>query len=180
MRPFLLFLSSRTYSFEGTRFALLVPFSFSSGGNKLILVLVQSQSGVADKSDSRGNRSIDYFNFASSIQDVSVDSNSVRALVTVSGIHKATDGGVHEDWLPFILRFYLYADSDSIRLVHVRVFPFCSAQFPREREGEPTLLKHLFEYLCKSFSKHFKAKLVNFDATSELLRHPLKTCANIS
>ncbi|KAH8648738.1 hypothetical protein BGZ60DRAFT_520938 [Tricladium varicosporioides] len=85
-------------------------------------LILQSQSGVADNSESRGNRSIDYFNFASKIQDVSVDSNSVRALVTVSGIHQVTDRGVHDDWLPFILRFYLYANSDSIRLVHSLVF----------------------------------------------------------
>lgn len=86
-------------------------------------LVLQSQSGVAPDSDSRGNSSIKYFNFASNVEDVSVDEKcSVRALVTVRGKHQVTDGGDHDDWLPFVLRFYLYADSDSIRLVHSLVF----------------------------------------------------------
>lgn len=91
-------------------------------------LVLQSQSGVADNSDSRGNSSIKYFNFGSSIQDISVDSDSVRALVTVNGIHQVADGGVHDDWLPFVLRFYLYANSDSIRLVHSLVFDAAADQ----------------------------------------------------
>ena len=59
----------------------------------------------------------------SKITEVTVNEQaSVRALVTVRGNHTVQDGGNHEDWLPFVLRFYLYANSDSIRLVHSLVF----------------------------------------------------------
>jgi hypothetical protein len=82
-------------------------------------LILQSQSGIASKSDNRGNSSIQYYNFASNIEEVTVSEESpVRALVTVRGSHKVTDGPAHNDWLPFVLRFYLYANSDSIRLVH--------------------------------------------------------------
>ncbi|KAH7417206.1 hypothetical protein BKA64DRAFT_292780 [Cadophora sp. MPI-SDFR-AT-0126] len=86
-------------------------------------LVLQSQSGVADTPESRGNSSINYFNFLSKIEEVTVSEQaSVRALVTVRGNHTVQDGGSHEDWLPFVLRFYLYANSDSIRLVHSLVF----------------------------------------------------------
>lgn len=86
-------------------------------------LVLQSQSGVAANSDGRGNSSINYFNFLSNIEEVTVSEQvSVRALVTVRGKHQVQDGGSHEDWLPFVLRFYLYANSDSIRLVHSLVF----------------------------------------------------------
>jgi hypothetical protein len=86
-------------------------------------LVLQSQSGVSSYSDGRGNSSIKYFNFESRIEEVSVGEQcSVRALVTVRGKHQVTDGGVHDDWLPFVLRFYLYANSESMRLVHSLVF----------------------------------------------------------
>ncbi|CZT42757.1 uncharacterized protein RSE6_02705 [Rhynchosporium secalis] len=86
-------------------------------------LVLQSQSGVAANSDDRANSSINYLNFLSNIEEVSVSENvSVRALVTVRGKHQVQDGGSHADWLPFVLRFYLYANSDSIRIVHSLVF----------------------------------------------------------
>lgn len=85
-------------------------------------LILQSQSGVAEQFENRGNTSIQYFNFASKIQNVTVDSNTVRALVTVNGVHQSTTAGAHEDWLPFVIRFYLYANSESIRVVHSLVF----------------------------------------------------------
>lgn len=85
-------------------------------------LILQSQSGVADHSEDRGNASIQYFNFASKIQNITVDSSTVRALVTVNGIHQSTAAGAHEDWLPFVIRFYLYENSESIRIVHSLVF----------------------------------------------------------
>jgi len=86
-------------------------------------LVLQSQSGVAANSDDRGNSSINYFNFLSNIEEVTVSEQaSVRALVTVRGKHQVQDGGSHKDWLPFVLRFYMYANSDSVRLVHSLVF----------------------------------------------------------
>ncbi|KPM38006.1 hypothetical protein AK830_g8560 [Neonectria ditissima] len=86
-------------------------------------LVLHSQSGVADTPDARGNSSIKFYNFESHISDVSVGKqNSVRTLVTIKGDHQATDGSAHDAWLPFVLRFYLYSNSESIKLVHSLVF----------------------------------------------------------
>ncbi|KAG9236363.1 hypothetical protein BJ875DRAFT_232723 [Amylocarpus encephaloides] len=91
-------------------------------GNDGKLVL-QSQSGVANDPSNRGNSSIQHFNFESSIEAVTVsEESSVRALVTIRGKHQVTRGGDHDNWLPFVVRFYLYANSDAIKLVHSIVF----------------------------------------------------------
>ena len=85
-------------------------------------LVLQSQNWVPGGSDSRGNASIEYFNFDSDIHNVTVNQNSVRALVTVHGKHKVTGGADHEPWLQFVVRFYLYANSDSVKVMHSIVF----------------------------------------------------------
>lgn len=86
-------------------------------------LVLQSQSSVATDSSNRGNSSIQYFNFESNIEEVTVgEESSTRALVTVRGKHQVTSGAVHDSWLPFVVRFYLYANSESIKLVHSIVF----------------------------------------------------------
>lgn len=86
-------------------------------------LVLHSQSDIVPDVASRTNTTVDYFNFDSNIEEVSVSENStVRALVTVRGKHQVTAGGNHDDWLPFVLRFYLYSNSDSIRIVHSIVF----------------------------------------------------------
>ncbi|KAI1474538.1 hypothetical protein K445DRAFT_57331 [Daldinia sp. EC12] len=85
-------------------------------------LILRSQSGIED--DGENTPSIDKLRFESKIEEVTVNStqdSTVRSLVTVRGKHQATSG-THDDWLPFILRFYLYADSDAIRVVHTLVF----------------------------------------------------------
>lgn len=84
-------------------------------------LVLHSQSGVDNDVADRGNTSIQYFDFESAIDNVTVSKdNSARALVTVRGKHHTN--GDHIDWLPFILRFYLYANSDAIRTVHTLVY----------------------------------------------------------
>ncbi|KAI6084905.1 hypothetical protein F4821DRAFT_163865 [Hypoxylon rubiginosum] len=86
-------------------------------------LILRSQSGIEDEADANAT-SISKFKFESSINETTVEfdqDNSVRALVTVRGTHQATSG-THGDLLPFIVRFYLYADSDAIRIVHTLVF----------------------------------------------------------
>jgi len=86
-------------------------------------LILESQSGVAPDSATRGNSSIQYFNFESNIESVVIANfTAVRALVTVKGRHQVTSSGDHADWLPFTVRFYLYANSDHIKLVHSIVF----------------------------------------------------------
>ncbi|KAI8964602.1 hypothetical protein F5Y11DRAFT_355481 [Daldinia sp. FL1419] len=85
-------------------------------------LILWSQSGIED--DEGSTASIEKLKFESKLEEVTVGSskdNAVRTLVTVRGKHR-TILGVHDDWLPFILRFYLYADSDAIRVVHTLVF----------------------------------------------------------
>ncbi|KAG9256549.1 uncharacterized protein F5Z01DRAFT_741921 [Emericellopsis atlantica] len=86
-------------------------------------LILHSQSTIADDAASRTETSIDYFNFESNIEKVEVSKDSsVRALVTVRGKYQLQSEGEHDDWLPFVLRFYLYSESDSIRVIHSVVF----------------------------------------------------------
>lgn len=85
-------------------------------------LVLHSQSAITETVASRVNTFVEYLNFESHVKEVSVSKdNSVRALVTVHGDHRATNGN-HSDWLQFALRFYLYANSDTIRIVHTIVF----------------------------------------------------------
>lgn len=92
-------------------------------------LILQSQDWVSDTFENRGNSSIQYFNFDSIIDKVTVNQSSVRALVTVRGQHKVTDGADHDPWLQFVLRFYLYANSSSIKVLHSIVFDGAEKDF---------------------------------------------------
>ncbi|KEY70501.1 hypothetical protein S7711_02672 [Stachybotrys chartarum IBT 7711] len=86
-------------------------------------LVLHSQSSIPDDVASRADGSVDYHNFESVIEEVTVsDESSVRALVTVRGQHQLSSGADHDDWLQFVLRFYLYQDSDAIRIIHTIVF----------------------------------------------------------
>lgn len=86
-------------------------------------LVLHSTSAVEDNIVDRADASPTNFNFESSIDNVIVSNdNSVRALVTVRGVHQLTSNGEHPDWLPFVLRFYLYANSEAIRLVHTIIY----------------------------------------------------------
>ncbi|CAG8191706.1 unnamed protein product [Penicillium olsonii] len=85
-------------------------------------LVLHSQDSVPDDYDSRANSSVQYSNFKSQVEDVSINQTSVRTLVTVRGNHTVTDGADHDPWLPFVVRFYLYANSATIKVVHSLVF----------------------------------------------------------
>ncbi|KAF7193733.1 hypothetical protein HII31_04935 [Pseudocercospora fuligena] len=85
-------------------------------------LVLHTQSGVASDIQSKTASDISYHNFESSIVNVTVDEGSSRTLVTVRGNHTETSEGDHASWLPFILRFYLYANSDAIRVIHSLVY----------------------------------------------------------
>ncbi|KAI6868198.1 hypothetical protein KC317_g1245 [Hortaea werneckii] len=114
-----------TVTFPKTGDALVSEIKSSAGkvlGQNGRLVL-HSQSGIVEDPQDRANSSIDYFNFQSNIDNVTVsDKGPVRALVTVRGSHQVLDSGSHDDWLPFVVRFYLYANSKAIRIVHSLVY----------------------------------------------------------
>ncbi|KNG88864.1 hypothetical protein ANOM_003689 [Aspergillus nomiae NRRL 13137] len=116
-------------------------------------LVLHTQSGVAEDVSARANASINYFNFQSNIENVTVSKdNAVRTLVTVKGKHQTSGSGAHDDWLPFSLRFYFYANSDSIRVVHSIVFDgkpeedFITGlgiQFEVPLEGEELYNRHI-------------------------------------
>ncbi|HTZ21658.1 MAG TPA: Tat pathway signal sequence domain protein, partial [Opitutaceae bacterium] len=59
--------------------------------------------------------------FVSRIKSVTLEqSGPVRAVVKVEGVHQAVAG--ERAWLPFTVRFYFYAGSPEIRLVHTFIF----------------------------------------------------------
>ncbi|KAL2852053.1 hypothetical protein BJY01DRAFT_100407 [Aspergillus pseudoustus] len=113
-------------SFPKSGSALVKSITTKSGGKvvgangKLVL---HTQSAVAEDVASRANTTIDYSNFESKISNVTVTQadGGVRALVTVRGTHAPVSGD-HDAWLQFVVRFYLYADSDAVRIVHSVVF----------------------------------------------------------
>ena len=109
-----------TASFPNSGNILISSINSSSGkivGKNGRLVL-RSQSGIREDGE---ESQIDYFNFESKIYNTTISEGTNRALVTVQGIHHDTAGS-HKDWLPFTLRFYLYANSDAIRTVHTIVY----------------------------------------------------------
>ena len=58
--------------------------------------------------------------FTSEVQKVTVEQEGpVRAVVKVDGVHKTVAG---REWLPFSVRLYFYAGSDSIRMAHTFTF----------------------------------------------------------
>jgi hypothetical protein len=83
---------------------------------------------VFDDEDKQGQPVTDFLNFESNIDNVTVSrGNTARALVTVRGDHRQVNAGnssapSHKDWLPFVVRFYPYADSESIRIVHSLIY----------------------------------------------------------
>ncbi|WP_277207458.1 Tat pathway signal sequence domain protein [Isoptericola croceus] len=78
--------------------------------------LVVSRQDKADTDDPQGLR---YESFDGTVENVTVEqSGPVRAVIKVEGKHAK---GARE-WLPFVLRFSLYAGSDGVRLVHTVMF----------------------------------------------------------
>ncbi|TGJ87962.1 hypothetical protein E0Z10_g855 [Xylaria hypoxylon] len=115
-------------SFPKSGNVLISSLSTSSGkvvstNGKLVL---QSQSGVPDTGGNSAKAEISYYQLESKINTTTVDEDSsVRTLVTVRGDHRIGDSessATHDPWIPFTVRFYLYANSDTIRVVHTLLF----------------------------------------------------------
>ncbi|KAI4730422.1 hypothetical protein E4T49_01809 [Aureobasidium sp. EXF-10728] len=117
-------------SFPKTGNVLVKDIKMSDGqivgqDGKLIL---RSQSSVLHDEDKQGQPFPEYFNFESKIDNVTVSKDNIaRALVTVRGDHQQvqvanSSASAHKDWLPFVIRFYLYSNSESIRIVHSLIY----------------------------------------------------------
>ena len=76
---------------------------------------------LEDRSDYENKRTIHEEDFESQIDSVTVEqSGPVRAVVKITGKHQSTTG--QRAWLPFVVRPYFFAGSDSIRMVHTIIF----------------------------------------------------------
>ncbi|TEA10715.1 Uncharacterized protein C8034_v008968 [Colletotrichum sidae] len=92
-------------------------------GAHVRLVLL-SQTGISDPD--KPDPSVTHHQFLGCVENAVVEqAGPVRAVIAVSGFHQPpltgdANGGVriHRSWIPFNLRFYLYSDSESIRVVH--------------------------------------------------------------
>ena len=74
-----------------------------------------------DRSDYETKRTIREEDFTGQIESVALEqSGPVRAVVKIAGKHKSDSG--ERAWLPFVVRLYLFAGSDSIRIVHTFIF----------------------------------------------------------
>lgn len=59
--------------------------------------------------------------FIDSVEKINVEQQGpVRAVVKIDGIHRAVSGT--RQWLPFTIRLYFYAGSESVRMVHTIIY----------------------------------------------------------
>jgi hypothetical protein len=96
-------------------------------GNKTVglngHLVLRSQSGTSDDEENGKASGIEQYSFVSKISNVTVsEDNTARTLVTVQGTHSIDGEGNHQDWLPFTVRFYLYAESEAIRIIHTIIY----------------------------------------------------------
>ncbi|KAI1334518.1 hypothetical protein F5Y15DRAFT_429352 [Xylariaceae sp. FL0016] len=90
-------------------------------------LVLRSQSAIDDDVETSSDAAAQLLQFESKVNETTVDDDGpARTLITVRGTHQINDTGSstagHADWLPFILRFYLYADSESIRVIHTLIY----------------------------------------------------------
>jgi hypothetical protein len=96
-------------------------------GNKTVgtngRLILRSQNGTPDDEEEGKPTGIEYLSFTSKVANVTVsEGDGVRTLVTVQGTHAVDEEGAHIDWFPFTVRFYLYANSEAIRIIHTTIY----------------------------------------------------------
>ncbi|MGW2115164.1 exo-rhamnogalacturonan lyase family protein [Streptomyces zhihengii] len=107
----------------------VVDVAFGRRGDRAILSVLRGGTVIAkdcrlvasrqDKAGTEGAPVIRAESFTGFLGDVTVEQEGpVRALITVRGTHRKG----RRSWLPFVVRFSLYAGSDAIRMVHSYVF----------------------------------------------------------
>ncbi|KAF1919001.1 hypothetical protein BDU57DRAFT_490878 [Ampelomyces quisqualis] len=96
-------------------------------GNKTVStngrLVLRSQDGTPDDDQDGKATGIEYLSFTSKVSNVTVsEGNEVRTLVTVQGTHAIDGEGARREWFPFTVRFYLYANSEAIRIIHTTIY----------------------------------------------------------
>ena len=111
-----------TFPKSGNTLVSMIKAGDKTVGKNGRLVL-RSQTGTSDDDENGKPTGLDYFSFTSKISNVTVSTDSTaRTLITVFGLHTIAGSGSHDDWLPFVVRFYLYANSEAIRIIHTIVY----------------------------------------------------------
>ncbi|GAB6011279.1 exo-rhamnogalacturonan lyase family protein [Viscerimonas tarda] len=105
-------------------------FVFSKTGANLIKSIKSGNTTVAgngqltcilENRTNEKNNVIQYDNFVGNIEKVTLEqSGPVRAVVKVEGKHKALKGS--REWLPFVVRFYVYNNVEAVKMVHTIIF----------------------------------------------------------
>lgn len=100
---------------------------FSKSGNCVMDSLILGGTRVSEAvtlvceteiSEEQGNGVRNNY-FQSQLKQVTVEqNNNIRTVVKIEGVHQ----GNGREWLPFVLRCYLYAGSEQIKMVHSFVF----------------------------------------------------------
>ncbi|MDC7685137.1 Tat pathway signal sequence domain protein, partial [Asticcacaulis sp. BYS171W] len=77
-----------------------------------------------DQPDLDATGSVNQQKFTSKVTKVTVEQTGpVRAVLKVEGTHSSKEGGGNgRDWLPFSVRLYFYAGSESVRIVHSFIY----------------------------------------------------------
>ncbi|MEU2200113.1 Tat pathway signal sequence domain protein [Isoptericola sp. NPDC019482] len=107
----------------------VVQVEFGRQGDKVVRAIRRDGAVIAkdgrlvvqrqDSPDTDRGAKVGFEEFAGTIEKVTVEqSGPVRAVVKVEGKHRKGK----RSWLPFVLRFALFAGSDGIRLVHTFFF----------------------------------------------------------
>ena len=76
---------------------------------------------VEDRSDWQAQHVLRVQDFASEITSAVLEQTGpVRVVVKIAGMHRFAESD--RTWLPFVVRLYFYAGSDSVRMVHTFIF----------------------------------------------------------
>ena len=105
-------------------------FVFSKTGSNLIKSIKSGSTLIVENGQlacilenriNEQNNILQYDNFVGNIEKVTLEqSGPVRAVVKFEGKHKAIKGS--REWLPFVVRFYIYNNLESIKMVHTIIF----------------------------------------------------------
>ncbi|KAH6949690.1 hypothetical protein BKA56DRAFT_682695 [Ilyonectria sp. MPI-CAGE-AT-0026] len=89
-------------------------------------LILRSRSAFVDyEDDTVAETPVKHYEFTGYISQTTISEDSqTRTLVTVTGQHKveSRNSPGHPPWLPFTVRFYLYKNSEAIRIVHSIVY----------------------------------------------------------
>ncbi|WAO91724.1 Hypothetical protein NCS54_00920400 [Fusarium falciforme] len=106
--------------------------SIETAGGKIVgqngKLIVRSLNNIQDLEDEHAkHQDLKTYECIGRVTESTIEKDSsIRALVTVRGLHHSNREGLfrdyHKPWVPFVVRFYLYKDSEAIRMVHSIVY----------------------------------------------------------